>query len=97
MGGDFIFRRIAQDAFDPVALSDEVDESGVSSVKHRVARVLFSLGASRKGKPLRAGHVRHKTRLNRVGLLFTRRRSSEGDPNTRHLNGSRSPNVSKRR
>jgi hypothetical protein len=40
VGGDFILCRIAQDAFDPVALSDEVDESGVSSVKHRVARIL---------------------------------------------------------
>src|SRR6266446_1063608 len=40
-----------------------------------------SLGKSRMGKPLRADHVRHKIRLNRVGLLFTRRRSSEGDPN----------------
>jgi len=40
MSCDFVFRRIAQDAFDPVALSDEVDESGVSSVKHRVARIL---------------------------------------------------------
>jgi hypothetical protein len=34
MGGDFIVRRIAQDAFDPVTLSDEVVESGVSSLKH---------------------------------------------------------------
>jgi len=46
MGGNFIFRRIAQDAFNPVALADEVDESGVSSVKHGMARIRFSLGAS---------------------------------------------------
>jgi hypothetical protein len=38
MGSNFTFRRIAQDAFDPVALSDEVDESAVSSVKHGVTR-----------------------------------------------------------
>jgi len=42
MSRDFIFRRIAQDAFDPVALVDEVDESGVSSVKHGMARIRFS-------------------------------------------------------
>jgi hypothetical protein len=42
MSRDFVFRRISQDAFDPVALSDEVDESRVSSVKHGVARIRFS-------------------------------------------------------
>jgi hypothetical protein len=34
VGGNFILRRIAQDALDSVALADEVDESGVKSVKH---------------------------------------------------------------
>jgi hypothetical protein len=34
MSRDFVLRRIAQDAFDPVALTDEVNESGVSSIKH---------------------------------------------------------------
>src|SRR6266849_7726978 len=33
MGGNFVLCRIAQDAFDPVALTDEVDESGVSALK----------------------------------------------------------------
>jgi len=42
MGGNFVFCRIAQDAFNPVALADEVDETGVGSVKHRVTRILFS-------------------------------------------------------
>jgi len=42
MGGDFIFFQIAQDAFDPVALADEVDESGVSSVKHEMGSQSFS-------------------------------------------------------
>jgi hypothetical protein len=46
MSCDFVLRRIAQDAFNPVALADEVDESGVSSVKHGMARIRFSLGAS---------------------------------------------------
>jgi hypothetical protein len=41
MGGNFTFRRIVQDAFDPVALSDEVDESRVSSVKHGLAAICF--------------------------------------------------------
>src|SRR5258708_34808934 len=42
MGGDFIFFQIAQDAFDPVALADEVAESGVSSVKHEMGSQPFS-------------------------------------------------------
>jgi hypothetical protein len=33
------------------------------------------------GKPIRGGAVRHKSRLNRVGLLDMRRRLGEGDPN----------------
>jgi len=35
MGRNFILRRIAQDALDPAALSDELDESWVKSVKQR--------------------------------------------------------------
>ena len=46
MSRDFILRRIAQDAFDPVALADEVDESRMSSVKHEVARNLFRASLS---------------------------------------------------
>ncbi len=36
-----------------------------------VARIESALGPKPRhsGKPIRAGHVRHKTRLNRVGLL----------------------------
>ena|SRR6266446_1658124 len=45
MSRDFILRRIAQDAFDLVALADEVDETGVSSVKHGIARNLSGFWA----------------------------------------------------
>jgi hypothetical protein len=34
MGGNFALRWLAKDAFDLVALADEVDEPGVNSVKH---------------------------------------------------------------
>jgi hypothetical protein len=43
MSHDFVLCRIAQDAFDPVALADEVNESGVSSIKHGMARSRFRI------------------------------------------------------
>jgi hypothetical protein len=56
MGGDFIFGRNAQDAFDPVALADEVDESGVSSIKHGMA-ISFGLLSVRQGRQKTAGRL----------------------------------------
>jgi hypothetical protein len=52
MSRDFVFRRIAQDAFDPIALADEVDESGVSSVNMGGSQSFpgFSFGALGAGK-----------------------------------------------
>jgi hypothetical protein len=49
--GDFIFGRIAQDAFDPVALADEVDEAGVGSVKHGMTRIHFLLARLTRVNP----------------------------------------------
>jgi hypothetical protein len=56
MGGDFIFGRIAQDAFDPIAHADEVNESGMSSVKHGMA-ISFGFLSVRQGRQQTAGRL----------------------------------------